>query len=46
MHTRDIFMSPQGSFFIHQEPKDTTAPLSTGCPGPGMDCLVAYLLSL
>nr|CAH7757989.1 unnamed protein product [Callosobruchus chinensis] len=37
---------PRRSFFIHQEPNDTTAPLSPGCPGPGMDCLVMYLLSL
>nr|CAH7744330.1 unnamed protein product [Callosobruchus chinensis] len=32
--------------FIHQEPNDTTAPLSPGCPEPGMDCLMMYLLSL
>nr|CAH7767429.1 unnamed protein product [Callosobruchus chinensis] len=37
--------TPRRSFFIHQEPNDTTAPLSPGCPGPGMDCLVMYLLS-
>nr|CAH7767609.1 unnamed protein product [Callosobruchus chinensis] len=24
---------------------DTTAPLSAGCPDPGVDCLVMYLLS-
>nr|CAH7722599.1 unnamed protein product [Callosobruchus chinensis] len=38
--------TPRGSFFIHQKPSSTTAPLSPGCPGPGMDCLVMYLLSL
>nr|CAH7767799.1 unnamed protein product [Callosobruchus chinensis] len=38
-------LTPRRSFFIHQEPNDTTAPLSPGCPGPGMDCLVMYLLS-
>nr|CAH7715789.1 unnamed protein product [Callosobruchus chinensis] len=33
-------------FFKQQEPKDTTAPLSSGCLGPGMNCLVMYLLSV
>nr|CAH7739154.1 unnamed protein product [Callosobruchus chinensis] len=41
-----LLLTPRRSFFIHQEPNDTTAPLSPGCPGPGMDCLVMYLLSL
>nr|CAH7767435.1 unnamed protein product [Callosobruchus chinensis] len=36
---------PKRSFFIRQEPNDTTALLSPGCPGPGMDCLVMYLMS-
>nr|CAH7767582.1 unnamed protein product [Callosobruchus chinensis] len=36
--------SPRRSFFIHQESNDTTAPLSPGCPRPGIDCLVMYLL--
>nr|CAH7756322.1 unnamed protein product [Callosobruchus chinensis] len=40
-----LLLTPMRSFFIHQEPKDTTAPSSPGCPGPGMDCLVMYLLS-
>nr|CAH7715540.1 unnamed protein product [Callosobruchus chinensis] len=40
-----LLLTPRRSFFIHQEPNDTTAPLSPGCPGPGMDCLVMYLLS-
>nr|CAH7756638.1 unnamed protein product [Callosobruchus chinensis] len=30
---------------LHTSRTDTTAPLSPGCPGPGMDCLVMYLLS-
>nr|CAH7768548.1 unnamed protein product [Callosobruchus chinensis] len=41
-----LLLTPGWSFFIHQELDDTTAPLSTGCLGPGMDCLVMYLLSL
>nr|CAH7724537.1 unnamed protein product [Callosobruchus chinensis] len=32
--------------FHHQEPNDTTTPLTAGYRGPGMDCLVMYLLSL
>nr|CAH7734462.1 unnamed protein product [Callosobruchus chinensis] len=40
-----LLLTPGRSFFIHQKPNDTTAPLSPGCPGPGMDCLVMYLLS-
>nr|CAH7769085.1 unnamed protein product [Callosobruchus chinensis] len=36
---------PNRSFFIHQEPNDTTVPLSPGCLWPGMHCLVMYLLS-
>nr|CAH7764802.1 unnamed protein product [Callosobruchus chinensis] len=37
----NFFFSPQGGrFFIHQGLNDTTALLSSGCPGPGMDCLV------
>nr|CAH7750868.1 unnamed protein product [Callosobruchus chinensis] len=38
--TRELLLTPRRSFFIHQEPNDRT-----GCPGPGMDCLVMYLLS-
>nr|CAH7760654.1 unnamed protein product [Callosobruchus chinensis] len=34
------------NFFIHQEPNDTTAPLSPGSLGLGMDCLMMYSLSL
>nr|CAH7715448.1 unnamed protein product [Callosobruchus chinensis] len=41
-----LLLTPGRSFFVHQEPNDTTAPLSPRCPGPGMDCLVIYLLSL
>nr|CAH7713583.1 unnamed protein product [Callosobruchus chinensis] len=41
-----LLLTPGWSLFIHQELNDTTAPLSPGCPGPGMDCLVMYLLSL
>nr|CAH7746964.1 unnamed protein product [Callosobruchus chinensis] len=44
-HAELLLLTPRRSFFIHQEPNDTTAPLSPGCPGPGMDCLVMYLLS-
>nr|CAH7730588.1 unnamed protein product [Callosobruchus chinensis] len=40
-----LLLTPRRSFFIHQEPNDTIAPLSPGCLGPGMDCLVMYLLS-
>nr|CAH7721451.1 unnamed protein product [Callosobruchus chinensis] len=40
-----LLLTPRRSFFIHQEPKDSPAPLSPGYPGPGMDCLVMYLLS-
>nr|CAH7763575.1 unnamed protein product [Callosobruchus chinensis] len=36
---------PKAVVFIHQEPNDTTAALSPGGPGPGMDCLVMYLLN-
>nr|CAH7740628.1 unnamed protein product [Callosobruchus chinensis] len=44
--TRELLLlTPRRSFFIHQEPNDSTAPLSPGCPEPGMDCLVMYLLS-
>nr|CAH7760691.1 unnamed protein product [Callosobruchus chinensis] len=42
----ELLLTPRRSFFIHQEPNNTTAPLSPGCLGPGMDCLVMYLLSL
>nr|CAH7728840.1 unnamed protein product [Callosobruchus chinensis] len=38
--------SSHPSTTIHHELSDTTAPLSTGCPEPGKDCLVMYLLSL
>nr|CAH7767498.1 unnamed protein product [Callosobruchus chinensis] len=31
--------------YTSRELNDTTAPLSPGYPGPGMDCLVMYLLS-
>nr|CAH7731126.1 unnamed protein product [Callosobruchus chinensis] len=41
----DLLLAPRRSFFIDQEPNDTTAPLSPGCQWPGMDCLVMYLLS-
>nr|CAH7745721.1 unnamed protein product [Callosobruchus chinensis] len=44
-HTELLLLTPWRSFFIHQEPNDTTAPLSPGCPWSGMDCLVMYLLS-
>nr|CAH7730767.1 unnamed protein product [Callosobruchus chinensis] len=44
-HAELRLLTPRRSFFIHQEPNDTTAPLSLGCPGPGMDCVVMYLLS-
>nr|CAH7746830.1 unnamed protein product [Callosobruchus chinensis] len=44
-HAELLLLTPRQSFFIHQEPNDTTAPLSPGCPGPGMDCLVMYLMS-
>nr|CAH7746952.1 unnamed protein product [Callosobruchus chinensis] len=44
-HAELPLLTPRRSFFIHQEPNDTTAPLSPGCPGPGMDCLVMYLMS-
>nr|CAH7751261.1 unnamed protein product [Callosobruchus chinensis] len=44
-HAELLLLTPRQSFFIHQEPDDTTAPLSPGCPGPGMDCLVMYLMS-
>nr|CAH7745045.1 unnamed protein product [Callosobruchus chinensis] len=42
-HAELLLLTPRRSFFIHQEPNDTTAPLSSGCPGPGMGCLVMYL---
>nr|CAH7749934.1 unnamed protein product [Callosobruchus chinensis] len=48
MHTRNLFFSPQGgrsSYTYIQNRYDTTAPLSPGCPGPGVDCMVMYLLS-
>nr|CAH7718996.1 unnamed protein product [Callosobruchus chinensis] len=41
-----LLLTPECPFFIHQERNDTTASLSQGCPGPGMDCLVMSLLSL
>nr|CAH7734885.1 unnamed protein product [Callosobruchus chinensis] len=44
-HAELLLLTPRRSFFIHQEPNDTNAPLSPGCPGPGMDYLVIYLLS-
>nr|CAH7735370.1 unnamed protein product [Callosobruchus chinensis] len=44
-HAELLLLTPRWSFFIHQDSNDLTAPLSTGCPGPGMDCLVMYLLS-
>nr|CAH7731673.1 unnamed protein product [Callosobruchus chinensis] len=44
-HAELPLLTPRRSFFIHQEPNDTTAPLSPGCPWPGMDCLVMYLMS-
>nr|CAH7740754.1 unnamed protein product [Callosobruchus chinensis] len=37
--------SPRPKAVVLHEPNDTTAPLSPGCPGPRMDCLVMYLLS-
>nr|CAH7765017.1 unnamed protein product [Callosobruchus chinensis] len=40
-----LLLTPRRSFFMHQKPNDTTAPLSPGCPWPGNDCLVMYLLS-
>nr|CAH7716096.1 unnamed protein product [Callosobruchus chinensis] len=44
--TRELLLlTPRRSFFIHQEPNDTTAPMPPGCPGPGIDYLVMYLLS-
>nr|CAH7752494.1 unnamed protein product [Callosobruchus chinensis] len=42
--TRGTSFQPRA--LIHQELNDTTAPLPPGCPEPGMDCLVKYLLSL
>nr|CAH7744524.1 unnamed protein product [Callosobruchus chinensis] len=36
---------PKAVVFIHQEPNGTTAPLSPGCLGPGMDCLVMLTYS-
>nr|CAH7738896.1 unnamed protein product [Callosobruchus chinensis] len=46
MHTRNFLFSPQGgrSSYIKNR---TIRPhlLSSGCPGPGMDCLVMYLMS-
>nr|CAH7752944.1 unnamed protein product [Callosobruchus chinensis] len=44
--TSGTFSTPGRLFFIHHSDDDTTAPLSPGCPGPGIDCLVMYLLSL
>nr|CAH7720747.1 unnamed protein product [Callosobruchus chinensis] len=45
--TRGTYSSHRRAVVLHtQEPNDTTAPLSPGCPRPGMDCLVVYLLSL
>nr|CAH7750971.1 unnamed protein product [Callosobruchus chinensis] len=41
-----LLLTPGRSFFILQEPNDTIALWSPGCLGPGMDCLVEYLLSL
>nr|CAH7739710.1 unnamed protein product [Callosobruchus chinensis] len=38
-----LLLATGRSFFIHQEPNDTTAPLSPRCLGPGMDCLIMYL---
>nr|CAH7763513.1 unnamed protein product [Callosobruchus chinensis] len=37
-----LLVTPGRSFFIHQEPNDSTSR----CLGPGMVCLVMYLLSL
>nr|CAH7740507.1 unnamed protein product [Callosobruchus chinensis] len=42
--TRGTSSSHPKAVILH-EPNDTTAPLSPGCPEPGMDCLVMYLLS-
>nr|CAH7712541.1 unnamed protein product [Callosobruchus chinensis] len=41
----ELLLTPRRSFFIHQQPNDTTAPLPPGCPGPGMGCLMIHLLS-
>nr|CAH7740771.1 unnamed protein product [Callosobruchus chinensis] len=41
-----LLRTSERSPYIHQESNDTTAPFSLGCPGPGVDCLVMYLLSL
>nr|CAH7725441.1 unnamed protein product [Callosobruchus chinensis]CAH7752364.1 unnamed protein product [Callosobruchus chinensis] len=41
-----LLLTPGQSFFIHLEPNDTTTPLSPECLGPGMVCLVMYLLIL
>nr|CAH7753018.1 unnamed protein product [Callosobruchus chinensis] len=44
-HAELLLLTPRRSFFTHQEPNDTTAPSSPGCPGPGMGFLVMYLMS-
>nr|CAH7736986.1 unnamed protein product [Callosobruchus chinensis] len=44
--TRGTSSSHPKAVVLHtSEPNDTTAPLSPGCPGPGLDCLVMYLMS-
>nr|CAH7738419.1 unnamed protein product [Callosobruchus chinensis] len=41
-----LHLTPRRSFLIDQEPSSTIAPLSLGCLGPEMDCLVMYSLHL
>nr|CAH7756710.1 unnamed protein product [Callosobruchus chinensis] len=36
MHPRNFFLTSRRSFFRHQEPSVTTAPLSPGCPWNGL----------
>nr|CAH7727572.1 unnamed protein product [Callosobruchus chinensis] len=43
--TRGTSFSHPKSFFTHQEPNDTTAPLYPGFSGLGIYCLVMYLMS-
>nr|CAH7746953.1 unnamed protein product [Callosobruchus chinensis] len=44
--TRRTSAHPRRSFSILQESNGMTAPLCPGCLGPGIDCVVMYLLSL
>nr|CAH7743808.1 unnamed protein product [Callosobruchus chinensis] len=40
-----LHLTSRRSYFIHQEPRSTTAPVFPGYLGPGVDCPVLYLLS-